>query len=121
MVKNPHSAAVQHNETSPMAIGEFAGAAAAPEQDGLMLASPMYWFYEMTQAALNPARAVAEATRLLYKNPVNPLSQTSFGKAMAAGAEVFERATRRYSKPEWRIDSTLVGGERVPVEIETIW
>jgi poly(3-hydroxybutyrate) depolymerase len=104
-----------------MAIGEFAGAAAAPEQDGLMLATPMYWFYEMTQAALNPARAVAEATRLFYKNPINPLSQTNFGKSVAAAAEVFERATRRYAKPAWDIESTLVGGERVPVEIEKIW
>ncbi len=104
-----------------MPIGEFAGAAAAPEQDGLMLATPMYWFYEMSRASLNPARAFAEATRLFYKNPINPLSQTDFGKSVAAAAEVFERATRRYAKPAWDIDSTLVGGERVPVEIETIW
>jgi poly(3-hydroxybutyrate) depolymerase len=104
-----------------MPIGEFAGAAAAPEQEGLMFASPMYWFYEMSHAALNPARAWAEATRLLYKNPINPLSQTDFGKSVAAAAEVFERSTRRYAKPEWGIDSTLVGGERVPVEIEPVW
>jgi len=63
-----------------MPIGEFAGAAAAPEQDGLVLATPMYWFYEMSRAALNPFRAVAEATRLFYKNPLNPLASTDFGK-----------------------------------------
>jgi poly(3-hydroxybutyrate) depolymerase len=40
---------------------------------------------------------------------------------MAAAAEMFERSTRRYGKPEWRIDSTLVGGERVPVHISTVW
>ena len=34
---------------------------------------------------------------------------------MAAAAEVFERTTRRYSKPEWRINETVVGGVRVPV------
>ncbi len=104
-----------------MPIGEFAGAAAAPEQDGLMLASPMYWFYEMSHAALNPARVFAETTRLFYRNPLNPLSLTGFGKSLAAAAEVFERATRRYAQPEWEIDYTLVGGERVPVEIEPIW
>jgi poly(3-hydroxybutyrate) depolymerase len=104
-----------------MPIGEFAGAAAAPEQDGLVLATPMYWFYEMSRAALNPLRAVAEATRLFYKNPLNPLASTDFGKSIAAGAEVFERTTRRYAQPEWRIDSTLVDGERVPVEIEAVW
>jgi poly(3-hydroxybutyrate) depolymerase len=104
-----------------MPIGEFAGAAAAPEQDGLMLATPMYWFYEMSHAALNPFRAMAEATRLFYKNPLNPLAFTDFGKSVAAGAEVFERTTRRYAQPEWRIDSTLIDGERVAVEIETVW
>ena len=104
-----------------MPIGEFAGAAAAPEQDGLVFATPMYWFYEMSHAALNPARIFAEATRLFYKNPVNPLAHTDFGKSIAAAAEVFERSTRRYVQPEWRIDSTLVGGERVPVEIEPVW
>ena len=104
-----------------MPIGEFAGAAAAPEQDGLMPAMPMYWFYEMSRAAHNPARVLAEATRLFYKNPINPLSQTDFGKSVAAAAEVFERSTRRYAQPEWGIDSTLVGGERVPVDIEPIW
>jgi poly(3-hydroxybutyrate) depolymerase len=29
--------------------------------------------------------------------------------------------TRRYGRPEWRIDSTTVGGERVPVQIRTVW
>ena len=104
-----------------MPIGEFAGAAAAPAQDGLMPATPMYWLYEMSRAALNPARVWAEATRLFYKNPVNPLSLTEFGKSVAAAAEVFERSTRRYAQPAWGIDSTLVRGARVAVEIEPIW
>ena len=34
---------------------------------------------------------------------------------------MFERSTRRYGRPEWRIDSTLVGGERVPIHISTVW
>ena len=104
-----------------MAIGEFVGAAAAPPESGLMLSTPMYWFYEMNHAALNPSRALAEATRLFYKNPANPLSYTQFGKSVAAACEVFERSTRRYAQPEWGIASTLVGGERVPVNIVTAW
>ncbi len=104
-----------------MAIGEFAGAAAVPDESGLMLSTPMYWFYEMNHAALNPSRAFAEAARLFYKNPVNPLSHTHFGKSMAAAAELFERTTRRYAQPEWDITSTQVGGERVPVHINVLW
>jgi poly(3-hydroxybutyrate) depolymerase len=104
-----------------MAIGEFGGAPAALGGDGPMLAAPFYWLYEMSQASLNPSRALADATRLFFKNPANPLAHTEFGKTMAAACEVFERSTRRYGRPKWRIDSTLMGGERVPVHISTVW
>src|ERR1700741_1801797 len=104
-----------------MAIGEFGGARVAGGVNGPMYAAPAYWLYEMSQAALNPSRAFADAARLFYRNPANPLSYTSFGKSMAAGLERFERSTRRYGKPEWNIDSTVVGGERVPVHISTVW
>src|SRR5262249_37898954 len=60
-------------------------------------------------------------TRLYYKNPMNPLAATTFGKSMAAAAELFERSTRRYGRPEWEIRDTTVGGERVPVHISTAW
>ena len=36
----------------------------------------MYWLYEMAHAALNPARALADATQLFFKNPLNPLAHT---------------------------------------------
>jgi poly(3-hydroxybutyrate) depolymerase len=104
-----------------MAIGEFGGAPKLPHEGGILFAAPMYWFYEMSHAALNPARAFADATKLLFKNPLNPLSQTTFGKSMAAASELFERSTRRYGRPEWGITSTLVGGARVPVHVETVW
>jgi poly(3-hydroxybutyrate) depolymerase len=104
-----------------MAIGEFGGAPRLPGEGGILMSAPMYWFYEMSQAALNPSRAVADATKLLFRNPLNPLALTTFGKSIAAACEVFERSTRRYSRPEWDITSTLVSGERVPVNIETVW
>jgi poly(3-hydroxybutyrate) depolymerase len=103
-----------------MAIGEFGGAPATPG-DGILLSTPLYWLYEMSHAALNPSRAWADATRLFFKNPVNPLSFTTYGKSVAAACELFERSTRRYGRPEWRISSTLVGGERVPVQLSTVW
>src|SRR5436189_2298370 len=104
-----------------MAIGEFGGAPVAAGDTGPMYAAPSYWCYEMSQAALNPSRAFADAGRLFYRNPANPLSYTAFGKTMAASLELFERSTRRYGKPEWNISSTVVGGERVPVHISTVW
>jgi poly(3-hydroxybutyrate) depolymerase len=104
-----------------MAIGEFGGASATPGDNVLLLSTPLYWFYELNQAALNPSRAFADATRLFFKNPINPLSFTTYGKSIAAACELFERSTRRYSRPEWRIASTLVGGERIPVQLKTVW
>jgi poly(3-hydroxybutyrate) depolymerase len=104
-----------------MPIGEFDGAATFSGENGPLFASPMYWLYEMGHAALNPSRAFADATRLLFKNPANPLAHTTYGKSVAAAAELFERSTRRYGRPEWRIDSTTVGGERVTVHINTVW
>ena len=103
-----------------MAIGEFGGAPAVPA-GGVLASTPVYWLYEMSHAALNPARAWADAVRLSLKNPINPLYHTTFGKSIAAAAELFERSTRRYGRPEWRISSTLVGGERVPVHITCVW
>src|SRR5277367_4538135 len=122
MTHERHNAALQQSGQGPsMAIGEFGGAPAVPGGNGLLLSAPLYWFYEVSHAALNPSRAWADATRLYFKNPINPLSFTTFGKSVSAACELFERSTRRYGRPEWRISSTLVGGERVPVHLSTVW
>jgi poly(3-hydroxybutyrate) depolymerase len=101
-----------------MAIGEFGG---APPTGGPALSNGLYWLYEMSHAALHPARAFADVTRLYFKNPLNPFAHTTYGKSIAAAAELFERSTRRYGKPDWDIDSTTVGGERAPVRISCVW
>src|SRR5436190_21104779 len=97
-----------------MAIGEFGGAPPIAGATGPMYAAPAYWLYEMSQAALNPSRAWAEAARLFFKNPANPLSYTVLGRTVSASMELFERSTRRYGKPDWNIDSIAIAGERIP-------
>jgi poly(3-hydroxybutyrate) depolymerase len=77
-----------------------------------------YQLYELNHAALAPWRAVADATRLTFQNPLNPLFDTPFGRSVAAAAELFERTTRRYGKPEFGLSSTEIGGERVGVSEE---
>src|SRR5262245_65900273 len=104
MTEKRQSAALQRGSGDSMAIGEFGGAATLSDGSGTLLATPMYWFYEMGHAALNPARAFADATSLFFKNPANPLAHTSYGKSMAATMELFARHTRRYRRPEWAID-----------------
>jgi poly(3-hydroxybutyrate) depolymerase len=84
--------------------------------------NPMsYQLYEMAHLALAPARAVCDVTRLMFKNPINPLTHTEFGRKMAASAELFERMTRRYGKPVFGLETTMVAGERVAVAERIVW
>jgi poly(3-hydroxybutyrate) depolymerase len=80
-----------------------------------------YLFYEQSHAAVAPARAASEVMRLLLTNPLNPLSYTFHGRAFAAACEVFEDSTRRYEKPAFQINSTIINGEPVPVREIVIW
>src|SRR5207247_3316526 len=76
---------------------------------------------ESPLASHNPPRVVPYVTKSICQNPINPLSHSEFGKSVAAGCELFERATRRYGKPEWGITDTEVSGIRTAVEIRSIW
>jgi poly(3-hydroxybutyrate) depolymerase len=80
----------------------------------------LYHWYELGRAAFRPARAAAGSCRLFF-NPLNPLTHTPVGRSAIAACEVFERATRRYSKPEFGIASTRVGGRSVRVTEEVVW
>ncbi len=80
-----------------------------------------YQFYEMAHAALAPARAVSDAAYMMFRNPFNPLSVTPFGRNMAAGAELFERMTRRYGKPVFGLKETAIEGESHEVLEEIVW
>lgn len=80
-----------------------------------------YHMYEMTHLALSPARALSDATRLILKNPMNPWTHTSFGRNLAASAELFERMTRRYGKPAFALDTTTMAGKQVAISEEIVW
>jgi len=104
-----------------MPIGEFGRPPALPSEVSPALTTPMYWMHEMARASLNPARLMTDATKMLFQNPLNPLSHTEFGKSVAAGCELFERTTRRYGKPEWGLHDTEVNGVRTPIVIRPVW
>lgn len=80
-----------------------------------------YQFYAMQHAALQPSRAMAEALRTFYTDPLNPFSDTVFGRALAASAELFERTTRQYSKPAFNLPVAKVGDDTVPVSETVVW
>ncbi|MBA8899733.1 MULTISPECIES: polyhydroxyalkanoate depolymerase [unclassified Phyllobacterium] len=80
-----------------------------------------YQLYELNHAALQPYRALADATKLFYDNPLNPLSQTIIGRSITAGCELFERTTRAYAKPAFNLPMTIVDGEEVEIREKIVW
>jgi poly(3-hydroxybutyrate) depolymerase len=80
-----------------------------------------YLWYEAAHVMLSPARAASDATRLLFNNPVNPLTHTPYGRTVSAACELFERTTRRYGKPDFGLNTTTVEGQRVAVTERVVW
>ncbi|MBZ3693871.1 polyhydroxyalkanoate depolymerase [Phyllobacterium calauticae] len=80
-----------------------------------------YQLYELNHAALQPYRALADATKLFYDNPLNPFSQTIIGRSITAGCELFERTTRTYGKPVFNLPTTVVDGEEVEIREKIVW
>lgn len=64
----------------------------------------LYALHEMQRMAWAPARLMAEAARQAATSPLLPLSYHPGGRAVAAAAEMFERATRSHGKPEFGIE-----------------
>ncbi len=80
-----------------------------------------YYWYDAAHFMLSPARAASESTRLFFENPINPLTNTAYGRTVAAACELFERTTRRYAKPEFGLKTTQVNGEAVTVTERIVW
>lgn len=70
----------------------------------------LYHLHEMQRAALAPLRLVAGAQSQILNIPFVPANYTPLARGLAAGLEVFERITRRYGKPKFGFDTTLIGG-----------
>ncbi|MBU1212804.1 MAG: polyhydroxyalkanoate depolymerase, partial [Alphaproteobacteria bacterium] len=81
----------------------------------------LYHWYELSHAAVRPARAAAGNTQAFFENPFNPLAHTSMGRHAAAACEVFERTTRRYGRPTFGIETTRVDEHEVAVREEVVW
>lgn len=80
----------------------------------------LYHFYDFQHALLTPARLTAEMVRSACQNPWNPLSYTQAGRTVGAGAEVFERVTRRFGKPEFNLNETIIDGKKVEIDEEIL-
>jgi len=80
----------------------------------------LYHIHDWQRAALTPFRLAAEATQAAFQNPFFPATYTRFGRVIAAGAEMFERTTRRFGKPAFGLATTKIHREPVKVEEEIV-
>lgn len=77
--------------------------------------NPFYSIHDIQQFSLLPARWLAEATEIAFQSPYNPWSYTTAGRTLAAAAELFERTTRRFGKPQFGLAQTVCDGQQVAV------
>jgi len=79
----------------------------------------LYSLYELHHAAVTPFWLVADAQRILLRSPFNPVAATPLAKIASAAADIVVDVTRRYAKPRFDLDQTLIAGKPVAVR-ETI-
>ena len=75
----------------------------------------LYGAFALGRILAAPVNAWASTMRELWSHPMVPLSDTPFGRAMAATGEVVERATRRFGKPPFALETTTIEGQPVAV------
>lgn len=80
----------------------------------------LYHVYEMQHAILTPARVVADHGQHLLRNPWNPMAYMPGANILAAAFDQFEHLTRRYGKPKFNLNSTVIDGTEVPVEEQIV-
>jgi poly(3-hydroxybutyrate) depolymerase len=80
----------------------------------------IYTLHEMQYAANAPLRLLAEASQQLFTNPFSPLAYLPQSSRVAAGSELLARVARRYEKPEFGLDHTLIDGKAVAVREEVV-
>ena len=80
----------------------------------------LYQTYELQRQLAEPVRLWANVFEQAYSSPYNPLSDTWFGKSVAAGAEIVSRLTRNYGKPVFGLKTTPVDGVDVAVNEEIL-
>ena len=79
-----------------------------------------YQLHEINSAAWSPVNLLAEATQHLFSHPLLPISYTGLGRTIAASAELLERTTRRYPKPQFGIQPVMVDGIPRPISEEPV-
>ncbi len=83
--------------------------------------SPLYHLHgDYSTPPSTPLNMLAGAGKIFHRHPLSPFAYTGFGRHMAAAAEVIERVTHRYGKPEFGIAETMVDGKHVNIYEEVV-
>ena len=80
----------------------------------------LYDAYEFQRSLLAGASTMAEVGASWMQNPVNPLSYTSMGPAVASALDVFAHAAAPRGKPAFGLHETVVDGRTVSVTEEIV-
>jgi poly(3-hydroxybutyrate) depolymerase len=80
----------------------------------------MYFAHDLGRAFAWPIHTWASMFRTAWTHPFNPVSVLPPVRAMAAAAEMLERATAEYPKPAFGLDRTVIDGREVTVREQVI-
>lgn len=80
----------------------------------------LYNAYELQKSMLAGASALANFGAGLLNNPANPFAYFGGGPIVASALEVFAHAAAPRGKPDFGLDFTMIGEERVEVHEEIV-
>jgi poly(3-hydroxybutyrate) depolymerase len=80
----------------------------------------LYNAYEVQRSMMAGASRLAELSSGWLSNPANPFSYHSMGPVVAAGLDVFAHASAPRGKPEFGIETAVVGRQVVAVDEDIV-
>lgn len=80
----------------------------------------LYHAYEFSHALLHPWHQAANLGEAIFDNPHSPLSYIPGLRPLGASCRVFKSLTRRYGKPDFGIEQTMIKGLPVSIEQHTV-
>jgi poly(3-hydroxybutyrate) depolymerase len=81
----------------------------------------LYSLHEAAYNAATPVRLAAGAARDFWGSPLNPASNSKWGRTLFASSDLLANLTRRYGRPSWGIEQVTVKQRPVAVRQEVVW
>ena len=80
----------------------------------------LYNLHELRHALMTPLRMQSALLQSVFENPFNPWTYTPIGRMINANATMTVRATRKFDRPEFGLNTTIIDGKKVFVEERVI-